>query len=80
MDMGRVVIDVTYGQLAMWPHDKVEVFDVYRSLELTTIFEKVPSMTLVDVGSKLPHISIKYPIWKDHRIFMKSSFGETCFY
>ena len=45
---GRALIDVAAGQLTMRPHDKVEVFDVYRALKLPSIYEELSAITVVD--------------------------------
>ncbi|KAK4740166.1 hypothetical protein R3W88_003863 [Solanum pinnatisectum] len=46
--MGRALIDVAAGQLTMRAHDKVEVFNVYRALKLSSIYEELYAITVID--------------------------------
>ncbi|XP_049388027.1 uncharacterized protein LOC125852317 [Solanum stenotomum] len=45
---GKALIDVAAGQLTMKAHNKVEVFDVYRTLKLPSIYEELFAITVVD--------------------------------
>ncbi|XP_049397287.1 uncharacterized protein LOC125861430 [Solanum stenotomum] len=49
-DTGRQLIDVEAGELTMRAHDKVEVFDVYRSMELPSVYEELSTLTVVDLA------------------------------
>uniref|UniRef100_M1DBV9 Integrase core domain containing protein n=1 Tax=Solanum tuberosum TaxID=4113 RepID=M1DBV9_SOLTU len=46
--MGRTLIDVAAGQLTMRENDKVEVFNVYCTLKLPSIYEELSAITVVD--------------------------------
>ncbi|KAK4721325.1 hypothetical protein R3W88_011558 [Solanum pinnatisectum] len=46
--MGRALINVAASQLTMRALEKVEVFDVYHTLKLPSIYEELSAITVVD--------------------------------
>ncbi|XP_049345100.1 uncharacterized protein LOC125809545 [Solanum verrucosum] len=50
--IGRAMIDRAAGQLTMWAHDKVEVFDVYKALKLPAVYEELSSITVIDLEAE----------------------------
>ncbi|XP_049381205.1 uncharacterized protein LOC125845707 [Solanum stenotomum] len=49
---GCAIIDVVYGQLTMRAHDKVEVFDVYKTLKLPSMYEELSVITVIDLEAE----------------------------
>ncbi|KAK4706456.1 hypothetical protein R3W88_033992 [Solanum pinnatisectum] len=59
---GRAMIDVAAGQLTMQAHDKVEVFDVYKALKLTAVYEELFPITVIDLEAEARYIASKDPV------------------
>ncbi|KAK4729977.1 hypothetical protein R3W88_022965 [Solanum pinnatisectum] len=60
--IGRAMIDVTAGKLTMRAHDKVEMFDVYKTLKLPAVYEKLSAITVIDLEAEARYIASKDPL------------------
>ncbi|XP_015159540.1 uncharacterized protein [Solanum tuberosum] len=59
---GRAMIDVSAGQLTMRAHDKVEVFDVHKTLKLPVVYEELSAITIIDLEAEACYIASKDPL------------------
>ena len=49
MATGRALIDVAVVQLTMRTHDKVEMIDIYFALKLSSVYEELSPIMVVDI-------------------------------
>ena len=70
-----VIIDVEAGKLTMRAHDKVEVFDVYRTLKLLEIYKNLSAITAIDLAAESIHTLSTDPL---ERVLMgQDIFGDS---
>ncbi|XP_060200388.1 uncharacterized protein LOC132628641 [Lycium barbarum] len=72
---GRALIDIAAGQLSMRVHDKVEVFNVYKSLKLPAIYEEHSAITVMNDDTRRPLITSHDPL--ERALVGKDIFGDT---
>lgn len=61
-DTGHALLDVVVGQLTMLAYDKVEVFDVYKEINLLDIYAELSTIIVIDFEFELPLITSKDPL------------------
>ncbi|XP_015158219.1 uncharacterized protein [Solanum tuberosum] len=59
---GRAMIDVAARQLTMRAHDKVEVFDMYKALNLPVVYEELSAIIVIDLEAEARYIASKDPL------------------
>lgn len=72
LSTGHALIYVATGQLTMREDDKVEVFDVYKAIKLSTIYEELSTIMVINLELELPLIISKDTLERDlvgHDIF-----------
>ncbi|XP_049375772.1 uncharacterized protein LOC125840848 [Solanum verrucosum] len=62
--IGGALIDVEADRLTMRDHDKVEVFDVYKTLKLPAIYEELSAITVVDEAMASKYVEAQDPLEK----------------
>ncbi|XP_049400024.1 uncharacterized protein LOC125864138 [Solanum stenotomum] len=58
------LIDVAAGRLTMRAHDKVEVFDVYKTMKLPAIYEELFVITVIDEAMASKYVEAQDPLEK----------------
>lgn len=43
------MIYLVVGQLTICAHDKIEMFDVYKALQLVVVYEDLSAITMIDL-------------------------------
>lgn len=55
---------MSIGKLTMRAHDKVEVFDIYKAMKLSSIYEELSAITITKDEITTKFVEVKDPIEK----------------